>query len=218
MFECKWCGSEVPLGEQYCPKCGNPYVPSVSCPFCKTDIPIGVRLCSNCGMFVEESAQAAAAVAPPPDEPTQAGKPGGQSRQLPPGAHTPGATTSPPGARPQAGVGRGQAAVTRSGDRPMWMGGPKADPWYIVALGISVLAMAFFWIPRANIIFSVIALILVGIGFYRYFRLRGEYGHVWLNIIAVVIGLVALILAIRSTIAAENLEAPAIIFFSMLPW
>lgn len=66
---CKQCGADVPRGEKFCGKCGNPMqtteviseaaeviseaaAASTQCPDCGTEIPDGSSFCSNCGKSI----------------------------------------------------------------------------------------------------------------------------------------------------------------------
>ncbi len=183
MLECKWCGREVPLGAKHCSNCGQLFVPAVTCSRCGTGVPMGTRLCMNCGQIVEAPVQDAGA--------------------LPPGAHQ------------ELAEGVQQTAYRSSGEakkeRPLWMRGPRVDRIYIAAVAFAWLSIFLFWVPRMNILLCCIALVIVGIGFYRYFRYPGEYGGVWINIIAASVGLLSLVLAIRVTTSVSQGNAPAIL-------
>jgi hypothetical protein len=75
----------------------------------------------------------------------------------------------------------------------------RTDPVYIAAAGVAVMAGAFYWIPRLGIILAVVTLALCAMGFFRRWKLPGEYGHAWLLIAATVIGVLALVFSIAWT-------------------
>ena len=67
MFNCGWCGAEVPPGFEYCPNCGQLYTATRTCSKCGAQVPINIRLCSQCGTFLEGAAveATAAGIIPP---------------------------------------------------------------------------------------------------------------------------------------------------------
>lgn len=183
MLECKWCGREVPLGAEHCPNCGQLFMTTVTCSRCGNDVPLGTPLCMSCGQIMESTVQDAG--------------------PLPPGAH------------PEPSGGVQKRAYRPSGEakeeRQLWMRGLRVDRLYIAAVFFAWLSIFFFWIPKMNILLCCIALVVAGIGFYRYFRYPGQYGGVWINIIATVVGLLSLVLAIRVTLEVGQGNAPAML-------
>ncbi len=49
---CSACGTEVPAGSYYCPKCGAKQTQEGKCPNCGGVLSAGSNICPNCGMKV----------------------------------------------------------------------------------------------------------------------------------------------------------------------
>jgi predicted amidophosphoribosyltransferase len=64
---CPSCGANVPFGTKFCPSCGKPMdlVKTVKCPKCGTECPEGTLFCMNCGTkLTAESAAPAQVICP----------------------------------------------------------------------------------------------------------------------------------------------------------
>lgn len=182
LFTCNFCGGEVPPGLEYCPSCGNLYVETRPCHKCGLPVPINVRLCTQCGAFQENAVLDATA--------------SGARVGPPPGME--GAGPYPPGYGPVAGAPEVK-------DKALWMRGPRIDPVYIAAGLLAVLAGALYWVPTLNVILACLALVTSGFGYYRYFASAEEHAHLWLNIVASGIALVALVVSVRWTMQVEQI-------------
>lgn len=178
MFNCGWCGAEVPPGLEYCPNCGHQYTATQTCPRCQTQVPINIRLCSNCGAFLETASVDATA--------SGIRMPQAQMQQPAMQATTPGYYT-----QPAAGV------VGARKKKEVWMKGMPLDIWYIIAASFAVASGMFYWVPRLGIILSVIGLVIAAVGYFRFWRMPGEHSGLWLNIAATVILIVAMIFSIK---------------------
>ena len=176
MLDCGWCGAEVPPGLEYCPNCGHQYVAMQTCPRCGAQVPINIRLCASCGAFLDGAAIRAtsAGIIPP-------------ANQLPQQAMPASA-----GYYPQP-----QTVAAGARKKELWMKGQPLDPWYIAAISFAVAAAMFYWVPTLGIALSIIGLVAAGIGWFRFWQLRGEHSGTWLNIAATVILIAALIFSIK---------------------
>jgi ribosomal protein L40E len=183
MFNCSWCGAEVPPGYEFCPNCGQTYTATQTCNRCGAQVPINIRLCSQCGAFQEVAAldANAAGLAAPAAAP---GVPGlGVPGPLPAGG--------PAGARaPQ--------------QKALWMKGPSVDPIYYASLGLAAFAGAMYWIPKLNIGLAVIALVVTGLGGFKVYKGSDRAGS-FLLIIAVVIAVVAIIFSVKWTMRVNQI-------------
>lgn len=225
MYKCKWCGEENEPGLEYCLNCGQPIVLTKPCARCGAEIPINVRLCTNCGAFMDPAptgmtaagnivapAGAAAAAAPVGMPGMQVGVPGAQMG-------VPGAQMGMPGApgmvAPGQQVYQSKPAAARR-PREMWERGPTVDWICWLALGMSIVTGILYWVPRMGIIFSVLSLLVIGFGAFRYYTLRDEHVHYWILIVAAVIAVLALIFSIIFTKKAENVGIPGTMLLRFL--
>jgi ribosomal protein L40E len=183
MFNCSWCGAEVPPGYEFCPNCGQTYTATQTCKKCGAQVPINIRLCSQCGAFQEVAAldANAAGLSVPPAAP---GVPGlGVLGPLPAGG--------PAGPQPRQ-------------EKALWMKGPGVDPIYYAALGLAVFAGAMYWIPKLNIGLAVIALLVTGFGGFKVYQGNDRAGS-WLLIIALVIAVLAIVFSVKWTMRVNQI-------------
>lgn len=186
MGKCNWCGSELAPGVPNCLNCGVAVEPTVPCGTCGNMLVEGATVCPGCGQEILYKR---------PVQPTMA---------APPGYGQPATGVPAPGsrARPASAATPPPAAGARK--KELWMSGPKMDGWYVAAISVAILSGMFFWVPKVNIGVSFIALVLAGVGFIRYYKAPGEYGHVWVNVVAAVLALITLVVAIKVTMNAGS--------------
>jgi hypothetical protein len=190
MFECKWCGSDVPLGSEYCPRCGNLFTPTRRCPKCGVDIPMTTRLCWNCGAITE------APVLAPAGAPAQQASAG----PVPTDSYAAGTVARP---RPEK-----QSAL--------WKNPTRVDPVYFAPIVFAGLSLFFYWVPKVDVGLALIGLVCAGIGFYRHFTAPAEYKQFWVNILGLALSVLALILGLWVSIRVGQNKPIALILPFML--
>jgi len=149
MFNCSWCGAEVPPGYEFCPSCGQTYTATQTCQKCGAQIPINIRLCSQCGTFQEVAAVDANAAGLSATPVTIGAQGVGVAGPLPVGA-----AAGPEVKQPKA----------------LWMKGPTVDPIYYAAVGMACFAGVVYWIPKLDIGLAIIALLFTGVGAFKAWR------------------------------------------------
>ena len=193
MFNCSWCGAEVPPGYEFCPSCGQTYTATQTCQKCGAQIPINIRLCSQCGTFQEVAAVDANAAGLSATPVTIGAQGVGVAGPLPVGA-----AAGPEVKQPKA----------------LWMKGPTVDPIYYAAVGMACFAGVVYWIPKLDIGLAIIALLFTGVGAFKAWRGNDRPGS-WLLIIALVVAVLALVFSIKWTMRV-NLIKPALLYLKYL--
>lgn len=183
MSTCEKCGHQVPESVTTCPGCGSIIMPRLVCDRCGRMIQPGEHSCMYCGYSYS-----------PVYEGQRQFAYGDVFQSQPPLALAHG--DSPAAWR--LGSGLAHRRVIRGSWRLEAL--RLTDPAYLVALVLAIAAAGFFWVPNLGVVLAGCALVAAVYGYHRFIRHRGRYGGLWINVLATVVALYALMLGARWTI------------------
>lgn len=170
---CPACGDTVPEGAFSCPSCGEGMDRSVPCSRCGFPTKPWMKHCSSCGA-----------------------------------ALTSARTCRPEGFRVRGPLADARAALDggleaacawpAKAGKHRTLSGKRTDPFYLVALLLSIASLVFTWVPDYNVSLAGFGLIFSLIGYQRFFsyRYRSRYRGLWINYIATAMGVCGLIAGI----------------------
>ncbi len=178
MSLCGHCGDTVNDGSLSCPSCGEPMDSSIPCAGCGFPVQRGAERCSSCGRYL---GQPYAYRTSRLELQSSAGDLG-----VEPGFGYDTANAWPPSRQRKRSFGL------------VSLGARRTDPLFLVALLCAFASLAFSWAPRFNVSLACVALSFSLMGYQHYFsyKHRGRYGGLWLNYLATVVGICALVAAV----------------------